>query len=207
MAATVLSNRPSISAPPTSDSRSSSARVAGCCACIRGRPSLNSRRYYPDNYWFAPQENSVSRLEELYRRFVLRDHVNFVSSAFRTEDGPIARCRMRRSPVRTVDGRPRLSSVRIGFLEAGGARSRGHRMACRLWQETFPSAPFPNDFFAAITMFHVLEHLYDPGCLSPGRVASAEARGTADRPGSRTRRPGSFCFSASTGMAWMFRGI
>jgi len=39
------------------------------------------RRYYPDNYWFAPDQSAASRLEEAYRRLVLRDHVQFVAQA------------------------------------------------------------------------------------------------------------------------------
>ena len=39
------------------------------------------RRYYPENYWFAPDESAASRLEEAYRRLVLRDHVRFVTQA------------------------------------------------------------------------------------------------------------------------------
>src|SRR5437764_8245259 len=41
------------------------------------------RRYYPDNYWFAPDQTAASRLEEAYRRLVLRDHVRFVAQALR----------------------------------------------------------------------------------------------------------------------------
>jgi hypothetical protein len=34
--------------------------------------------YYPKNYWFTPEPSAASRLEEMYRRLVLRDHVRFV---------------------------------------------------------------------------------------------------------------------------------
>ena len=49
------------------------------------------RAYYPDNYWFAPENETVDRLEELYRRLVLRDHLNFVCQALRSgpTGGPI----------------------------------------------------------------------------------------------------------------------
>ena len=39
------------------------------------------RRYYPENYWFAPDESAASRMAEAYRRLVLRDHVRFVTRA------------------------------------------------------------------------------------------------------------------------------
>src|SRR2546426_12158412 len=39
------------------------------------------RRYYPDAYWFSPEGETVDRLEDLYGRVVLRDHLNFVCRA------------------------------------------------------------------------------------------------------------------------------
>src|SRR5713226_808000 len=47
--------------------------------------------YYPKNYWFTPEMSAASRLEEIYRRFVLRDHVRFVERAVREsgESGPV----------------------------------------------------------------------------------------------------------------------
>ncbi len=47
--------------------------------------------YYPENYWFAPDETAASRMEERYRRLVLRDHVRFVEQALRNSraTGPL----------------------------------------------------------------------------------------------------------------------
>src|SRR5215471_1857488 len=38
-------------------------------------------RYYPKNYWFTPEASAASRLEDIYRRLVLRDHIRFVERA------------------------------------------------------------------------------------------------------------------------------
>ena len=40
-------------------------------------------KYYPEKYWYAPDKSFASRMEQIYRRFVVRDHVNFVSRAIR----------------------------------------------------------------------------------------------------------------------------
>jgi hypothetical protein len=56
----------------------------GECGLIRLDPPPATdelHRYYPDNYWFAPDLTAASRLEEAYRRLVLRDHVRFVAEA------------------------------------------------------------------------------------------------------------------------------
>ena len=67
-------------------------------------------RYYPENYWFAPDDSAASRLEEAYRRLVLRDHVQFVAQALREFDGArsAARCWLRRRPVSRHDARARF---------------------------------------------------------------------------------------------------
>src|SRR6478672_3775832 len=40
-------------------------------------------KYYPKNYWFTPEASPAGRLEEVYRRVVLLDHVRFVERALR----------------------------------------------------------------------------------------------------------------------------
>src|SRR5262249_6962548 len=60
------------------------------CRLIRlePRPSLEElARYYPPEYWFAPEADTASKMEESYRCFVLRDHVNFVMRAMENAGG------------------------------------------------------------------------------------------------------------------------
>jgi SAM-dependent methyltransferase len=120
-------------------------------------------RYYPENYWFAPDQSAASRLEEMYRRVVLRDHVRFVSQA------------LERSSARG----PLLDVGCGGGLFLGLMRERGYRVmgldfsreaAGVAWKRQaapavvadFEHVPLRAGTFAAITMFHVVEHLYDP---------------------------------------------
>lgn len=120
------------------------------------------RNYYPKDYWFAPESGTAQALEDLYRRFVLRDHVSFVLSALRrSEPGPV------------------LDVGCGGALFGRMLRERGYQtfgldfsdQAARVgWRINgvpvvvgdFALAPFPRRSFSAITMFHVLEHLYEP---------------------------------------------
>ena len=120
-------------------------------------------RYYPANYWFAPDSSAVSRLEETYRRMVLRDHVAFAARALRQSkaSGPL------------------LDAGCGGGLFLGMMRERGIRVlgldysrdaAAIAWKRqqapavcaTLDAAPFAPGSIGCITMFHVLEHLYDP---------------------------------------------
>lgn len=125
-------------------------------------PTLSElQRYYPDTYWFSQQDGAVSHLEEMYRRLVLRDHVNFVAGACEPADGPVLDVG--------------CGGALFGRLLANrGYRVFGldfsHQAARVAWRQNgmpvvagiFSDAPFPKNSFATITMFHVLEHLYDP---------------------------------------------
>jgi SAM-dependent methyltransferase len=121
------------------------------------------RSYYPEAYWFAPDTSLVARLEEGYRRTVLRGHVRFVARA------------LRRSKARG----PLLDVGCGGGLFLGMMRQRGFRVvgldfsrdaATVAWRHhqapavvaDLEKAPFRPQSFAGITMSHVLEHLSDP---------------------------------------------
>jgi len=150
--------------------RTTSARfsVIECSGCrllrLFPRPTPTELRgYYPDNYWFLPDEDATSRLEELYRRLVLRDHVHFVSRA-----------------VKRAGRRGLILDVGCGgglFLRM--MAERGHRVlgldfslsaASIAWHGkaipavcgTLSKPPVADGSCTAVTMFHVLEHLYDP---------------------------------------------
>jgi SAM-dependent methyltransferase len=120
-------------------------------------------QYYPANYWFAPDRSAASRLEETYRRFVLRDHVAFAERAIRQSGA--------RGPL--------LDAGCGGGLFLGMMRERGFRVlgldysreaAAIAWSRqqapavcaTLDRAPFRAGTLGAISMYHVLEHLYDP---------------------------------------------
>jgi SAM-dependent methyltransferase len=139
----------------------------GDCGLMRLDPQPcpgELRRYYPENYWFAPDRSAASRLEEAYRRLVLRDHVRFVTEA--------------------LAGAPGGALLDVGCgggLFLGMMRERGFRVvgldasreaAAIAWRRQKAPAvcgmlerpPFGARSFGAVTMFHVLEHLYDPRC-------------------------------------------
>jgi SAM-dependent methyltransferase len=138
----------------------------GECGLLRLDPQPppgELHRYYPENYWFAPDRSAASRLEERYRRLVLRDHVSFVEQALR----------------RSRAGGPVLDVGCGGGLFLGMLRERGFRVmgldnsreaAAIAWHRQqapavcamLESAPFPARSVKGLTMFHVLEHLYDP---------------------------------------------
>jgi len=144
----------------------------GKCGLLRLDPQPSRgelRRFYPEKYWFAPDESAAGRMEESWRRIVLRDHVRFVTRALRTAGS--------RGPLLDVGcgGGLFLGMMRErGFQVMGLDLSReAASMAWRLHKSPavvaeFATAPLRAASLAAVTMFHVLEHLYDPGSYLSG---------------------------------------
>jgi SAM-dependent methyltransferase len=138
----------------------------GQCGLARldPQPSRDELRcYYPETYWFAPDPSLVGRLEEWYRRAVLRGHVRFMERALRSSSA--------RGPVLDVGcgGGLFLGMMRRrGFRVVGLDFSREAAAVAWRHQEVpavvadLEHAPFRPASFAGIAMSHVLEHLPDP---------------------------------------------
>ncbi|HET8547308.1 MAG TPA: class I SAM-dependent methyltransferase [Bryobacteraceae bacterium] len=136
------------------------------CALLRLAPVPSAwelAEYYPARYWFAPGSHAGGAVAEKYRRIVLRDHVRFVLQALESTE--------RNAPVLDVG----CGGGLFGRMLA----ERGWRVfgldqsveaASLAWRiNTMPvvcgelsQAPLARGRFAAVTMFHVLEHVYDP---------------------------------------------
>jgi len=119
--------------------------------------------YYPKNYWYAPDNNAAARLEERYRRLVLRDHARFVTRALRSSGvpGPLldAGCGGGLFPrILRERGFAALGLDPSAEAAAVAWKVNGVPVMCA----ELAHAPLPPATCAAITMFHVLEHLYDP---------------------------------------------
>ncbi|HUQ95339.1 MAG TPA: class I SAM-dependent methyltransferase [Bryobacteraceae bacterium] len=137
----------------------------GGCELIRLHPWPTPdelRAYYPENYWFVP-EGTSGKLAQFYRRFVLADHVRFVWRALRESGLP--------GPVLDVGCG---GGLLLAMLRERGARVVGldlaQAAASVTWNVSGVPAicgslsrpPIAGQSCAAVTMFHVLEHLYDP---------------------------------------------
>jgi SAM-dependent methyltransferase len=144
-------------------------QIVECTGCrlIRLSPQPapeELRAYYPPDYWFHPEANSADRLEQWYRRMVLRDHVSFVERALRgsKENGVLLDVGCGGGLfLQTMAARGHRAIAGLDFsLDAAKAawRRAGVPAVCA----SLSRAPLPNQSCACITMFHVLEHLFDP---------------------------------------------
>ncbi len=146
--------------------------VVECAGCrlirLFPRPTPGElQHYYPESYWYDPGGDTADKLAESWRRLVLRDHVRFVRKALEgvPEKGPekgkvldvgcgggLFLREMNLAPERAF-------GLDFSVNAAGVAWStNGVPVACG----ALPHAPFRPGSFSLITMFHVLEHLYDP---------------------------------------------
>lgn len=138
----------------------------GDCGLMRLDPPPAPEKlgsYYPERYWFSPDASGPGRLEEAYRRLVLRDHVRFVDRALRDTraQGPVldAGCGGGLF-LRLLRGRG-FRAVGLDFSPSAAAvawRQQGVPAVCALLEQ----APFRPASLAGLTMFHLLEHVYDP---------------------------------------------
>jgi SAM-dependent methyltransferase len=124
---------------------------------------MELRDYYPTGYWFVPDSSAADTLEQAYRRFVLRDHLAFVERALRDakEDGIVLDVGCGGGLfLQMLTERNKRKGVGLDFsLDAASVAKRaGVPAVCA----TLSRAPIAPGSCAAVTMFHVLEHLYDP---------------------------------------------
>ncbi|MCC7174366.1 MAG: class I SAM-dependent methyltransferase [Bryobacterales bacterium] len=143
-------------------------RIVECrrCRLIRLHPQPPAhelRQYYPEQYWFDPAEQGADRLQEAYRRFVVRDHVRFVRRALASSGGQGAVLDVGCGGGLFLSELARTGHPVVGLdfsIDAAGIawRRKGVPAVCA----SLARAPFAPGACSAVTMFHVLEHLYEP---------------------------------------------
>jgi SAM-dependent methyltransferase len=138
------------------------------CRLIRLSPQPSPqelRAYYPPDYWFVPESNAADRLEQWYRRLVMRDHLRFAERALREseETGPVLDVGCGGGLfLQMLAERQSRPVIGLDFsLDAASVawRRSGVPAVCA----SLTRAPLKAESCAAVTMFHVLEHLFDPG--------------------------------------------
>jgi SAM-dependent methyltransferase len=137
------------------------------CRLIRLHPRPEPgelRDYYPPEYWFVPGTTVADRLEQWFRRLVLRDHLRFVERALNESEAPGMVLDVGCGDGLFLEmlagrGRPNIAGLDFSLDAATAAwRRAGVRVACG----TLSRAPFAPGSCAVVTMFHVLQHLYQP---------------------------------------------
>jgi len=121
--------------------------------------------FYPEQYWWSSAKPSfLKRLESIYRKIALSDHLSFISNAASRLEG---------RGVRLLDvgcGSGTLIGLlkRRGFEVMGVDTSQEASHVARLENDvrvvvgTLDQAEFEAQGFDMVTLFHVMEHVTDP---------------------------------------------
>ncbi len=144
------------------------------CRLIRLYPRPEPQelaKYYPTGYWFEADGRFAGQLRQAYRRFVLWDHVRFVKRAIAAsgEAGIVldVGCGGGFFLRALADGGAAVAGLDSSLDAARMAwQSQGVPAMCA----SLLHAPVAPGCCAVVTMFHVLEHLYNPrGCIEQAR--------------------------------------
>ena len=142
-------------------------KIVECASCgvlyLSPRPAgAELAGYYPPGYWWSggSEGGAARRLEGIYRRTVLGDHVAFVTSVL---GGP---------PARILDvgcgSGDLLAALRqrgyscCGMDASLAALAAAHRQGIAAVLGDYHAAPLAAESFDAVSMFHFLEHVPDP---------------------------------------------
>ena len=135
------------------------------CRCLFLHPMPDSReieRFYPADYWWnARRSGGLKKLESVYRKLALRDHVAFITKAAgnRSVDVLDVGCG---------------SGTLLGLLKHRGFRVTGLDFSAEaaaiakaengvdVAVGTLEEAHFPAESFDVVTLFHVMEHVTNP---------------------------------------------
>lgn len=120
-------------------------------------------QYYPGDYWFSPSADATTRLAQQYRRLVLLDHVWFASRAMENAGGEGILLDVGCGGGLFLDMMRERGYAGMGLdFSLAAAAIAWQRFAVPVVCATLSKAPLPEASCKLITMYHVLEHLFDP---------------------------------------------
>ncbi len=137
------------------------------CGLVRLHPRPDPAelaRFYPQTYWWEADDSASGRLAEMYRRFVLGDHVRFVAASL---DGlaPVLDVGCGGGSFLHALGKPAQATVGLDSSRTAASVAHANYQLPAVCGSV-PSHPFRPGSFGAVTLFHVLEHVSDPrACL------------------------------------------
>ena len=143
-------------------------RDCGRCHCLFLDPMPGPHElphFYPQDYWWSDSPSTLRRLEAVYRRIALRDHVAFIRRIFPIPGDS--------RPLRLLDvGCGSATLLRLlrergfdvlGFDQSDKAAAIGKAEGVEvLTGARLQDGNFTDSSFHVVSLFHVLEHVPDP---------------------------------------------
>jgi SAM-dependent methyltransferase len=119
--------------------------------------------FYPETYWHDPGNDQADRLAAFWRRFVLRDHLRFIRQALArtTAKGAVLDVGCGGGLLLRELGLPPGQAFGLDFSLSAAAVAWGTNGVPAVCA-SLTRAPLREGSCRLVTMFHVLEHLFDP---------------------------------------------
>lgn len=118
--------------------------------------------YYPSDYWHNDAGGSITAMEEFYRRLVSLDHIRFLEGALRHAGGGLAMDVGCGGALLLRMLRERGHPVLGADFSLDAASIAWHQNGVPAFCGTLTQAPLADGSVGMLSMFHVLEHLYQP---------------------------------------------
>jgi 2-polyprenyl-3-methyl-5-hydroxy-6-metoxy-1,4-benzoquinol methylase len=185
------------------ESTSKSFTLDSCpsCRCLFLNPMPAEDEiagFYPSQYWWSSTKSKTNRaltkLESIYRRLVLRDHVAFITRAAQHQRGlHILDVGCGSGTLLGLLKQRGFQTLGIDF-SAEAAKLADTENGVQVLVGSLNEAQFPAQSFDIVTLFHVLEHVTNP------RTVLAEA-GRILKPG------GSIVLQVPNIDSWQFTAL
>ena len=134
------------------------------CLFLNPMPDVDELAgFYPNQYWWsAARPGALKRLESMYRKIALRDHVSFITKAAGNRAGLVL------LDVGCGSGALLGTLKQRGFRVTGvdfspeAAKVAGQENGVRVVVGSLEEAAFSDQSFDIVTLFHVMEHVTNP---------------------------------------------
>lgn len=135
------------------------------CRLIRLYPKPDPAElatYYPSTYWHNDEGSRITAIEEFYRRLVSLDHVRFLEGAIKHAGGGLVMDVGCGGALLLRMLRERGQRVLGSDFSLDAASIAWHQNGVPAFCGTLTQAPLAPGSVGVLSMFHVLEHLYQP---------------------------------------------
>jgi len=135
------------------------------CRCLFLHPMPDSReieRFYPADYWWnARRSGGLKKLESVYRKLALRDHIAFITKAAGNRGVDVLDVGCGSGTLLGLLKHRGFGVTGLDFSAEAAAIAKAEN-GVDVAVGTLEEAHFPAESFDVVTLFHVMEHVTTP---------------------------------------------
>lgn len=135
------------------------------CRCLFLHPMPDSReieRFYPADYWWnARRSGGLKKLESVYRKLALRDHIAFITKAAGNRGVDVLDVGCGSGTLLGLLKHRGFGVTGLDFSAEAAAIAKAEN-GVDVAVGTLEEAHFPAESFDVVTLFHVMEHVTNP---------------------------------------------